>query len=504
MFRDETKSIMDRVDKVKKPKTASPPSERLDTQVTSEVMIKEFAGKKYLVPKLEDADNIFRPPDDIEEILREERFGTVPSTTVISNVARNPSPAHLELAKAYFFREFILPRESHGFNHLQMLNGMYRSAGVSDPISRVTEALSFLSISCRPGQSFLRTEANRAYGRAVQSVAKAVADPVGIRQDATLLSISLLSFAETFVSTSASEVVTHPHFQITSREHGIAQFHQAWGAHTGGALSIVRMRGVKEMTSSPVSLPLMIQTRLQNIIRNIFSCEPLDDPHEIFDPLLEKHLLASGFELQITMAGIGLRIPGLRFKALNLVREPMRPGLAAQLKALLTEIRQLEYELVTWSYRYLITRPERVFGYYHQLTENIENERAFPGHVFRYDNILTMNAWNTYRSYRVFNQMMIFNILERLIPPDLINSHPEMMECRDALRTIASDCCAAVPYALGYLDDLPLSNTPPQGIRISEPQGRFTPIDFLLPRSPTTSCTRSCTAKRFARIILGL
>jgi hypothetical protein len=279
-------------------------------------------------------------------------------------------------------------------------------------------------------------EAWNMYGSALILTQKASRDPVEAKSDNTLMAVMLLGLFETFTATEA--------------------MFPDWGPHTDGAVALVKLRG-KEMLDNPVSSKLLSAVCAQSVISQMSRCEPVK---EIFCDL-ENWGFSSGQDSQSIankLTVITTKIPDLRQKGKRLLQDhPMSWSTAYAISALMIELQNVDRELITWvldlpqSWRYTIL-PEGS-----QLNDS-SSEQLYPGSVHDYPDLWVSAQWNVYRTYRILCQSLIFNCLERLIPPAELKSTKEYFRATASLQRLANEICASVPFHLGHQSSIYIEN----------------------------------------------
>lgn len=369
-----------------------------------------------------------------------------------------------EIANAYFFRHFVVWKsERHSFCFYQILENAYRRTDAGSTLSVTTEALATMTLAKSPGNSSRRSDAAKSYARAVRSVGNAVADEARARENETLLSVILLSFAETIDAMITKHPSVRPRLSSAVSDADPPKFHlttagHSWGAHASGAYMILRMRGWKDVRSSQESMLLAAFVCVQNLVKAIYTAEPLDAS---WAPLEELKGRTGPYNTNADLSTVGLQIPRLRWRGSQLLRRPMCAGLSQELFALLADVRAVDLDLCAWI---TIGRPRLatfLAGYVHgPIGSDPMLEPAWPGAIYHHDNIQGIHAYNIFRAYRLFLHLLMFNILERLISPDLLQTHPEFVACQDTLQALVDEICGTVPCCLEYLDELHLSSSP--------------------------------------------
>lgn len=371
-----------------------------------------------------------------------------------------------EQASSYFFNRFTQWKAyKHSFGFFQILESSYMRADPTSTLAITTEALAMMTLAKSPGQMSRKAEAAKAYARAVRSVSSAVADCARVRENGTLFSVILLSYAENIDATIAKHPSVQPRFVCDPNEHSTCKSDRggvghSWAAHATGAHMILKMRGWKEIVSNRESLLLAALVCSQNLTKGIFRAEPHEDLDASWGPLREIKEQMGPFGSPANFCTIGLHIPMLRWRGSQILRKPMCPGLSHKLFQLLSDTRAVDLELRAWI---TIGRPRIehfIVGYFlGPVSDDPSQDLAWPGPIYRSDSI-GAHAHNILRTYRIFLQLLIFNILERLTPQDVLQTHPEFLACRETLQTLVNEICGTIPYCLGYMDQLPLSPSP--------------------------------------------
>lgn len=377
----------------------------------------------------------------------------------------SPNPALTwnvqERAKAHFFNQWAVFGNQHAFHLYDIQSQLYSRADVNDPIRATTDAIAMLTLSKQPGEQRVRQEAARAYSTAIRQVAGAVADPARMKEDQTLLSVILLGFAETIDITAASHPGFMPRYAGNPKDSQAIKFHHAWGAHAGGAERIAKARGLEDMTKSLNSMKLAGFVRMQTLHKQLFVAHPMDDVDDLWGPIGDFKGRIGSWSGHIELADIAIKLPSLRSRGLIACRKPMAPGVGAELMQVLADVRAVDAELEAWSAMMTTRKQYGIAGYYTEpLAEDVSLQRVWPGAVMNFDSLMVMNATNLYRTYRLFMGMLIFNILERLIEPSELQTHPEFTSCTKTIRNVVDEICGTVPYGTGSLQHIPLSPSP--------------------------------------------
>ena len=324
----------------------------------------------------------------------------------------------------------LIPQGIRGY--LEYLRPLYIDAKPSSPLFSATTAAALAVFSSKPGRKPLLNDARIMYGKAVQLMKEAIADPVEVGSDLTLMSVMLCGLFET----------------ITGDESSLPSF----GQHTDGAVALVKLRG-REMLNSPISKKLFSAVRAQMVITQTIRCQsivPLGDSIDNWQIPRTNYWESVANNLTTKT----MQVPSLRASAARLLRGPMTMQLARDILDLIKEAKRIDGEIAAWSldapellrYKIIGTSEEMGYvGYSERGTSEI-----YPGPVHAYSDLMIAVNWNSYRSSRVFCQTIILNCIERLVPPWERTITVDYRTTTRILQNLADEICASVPYHLGY------------------------------------------------------
>ena len=283
--------------------------------------------------------------------------------------------------------------------------------------------------------------ARRHHYLAVSRLKKAIADPIGARSDATLLSVLLLGFFETITCDGNSEAL--------------------YQHHTNGAIALVKLRG-EEILHEPVSVRLFNTVRVQMLISHINRCQPVEP-----FPSPTGEWTADGSTVDDISCNrlvvMFMKIPALRAIALQVLHEPMSSRVARRIQELMEAARNLDQQIAAWALEVPESWDCEIISVCETTMDNPRTAEFYPGPIYEYCDMWVATLWNKYRIGRIFCQSIILNCLERLVQPWKQPATPAFEAATNILQEMADGICSTVPFLLGYdaLPESPRSTTSP-------------------------------------------
>ena len=269
---------------------------------------------------------------------------------------------------------------------------------------------------------------------AVSRLKKAIADPLGARSDATLLSVLLLGFFETIA--------------------GDKESHALYQHHTNGAIALVKLRG-EEILHEPLSVRLFNTVRLQMLISHIHRCQPIEPfPSPTGDWTADGATVDDICFNRLVI--LSMKIPALRAIALQVLHEPMSSRIALGIRELMEAARHLDQQLAVWALEVPESWDCTTISVCETTMDNPRTAEFYPGPIYEYCDMWVANLWNKYRTGRIFCQSIILNCLERLVQPWKQPVTPEFEAANKILQEMTDGICSTVPVLLGF-DALPES-----------------------------------------------
>ncbi|KAF2101785.1 hypothetical protein NA57DRAFT_64483 [Rhizodiscina lignyota] len=367
-------------------------------------------------------------------------------------------PAGLEYsveaaATSFFFRNFVyLPLNSgSGRGYLEYLIPMYNQASSDSPLQLATHAVALSALGNYPGNSRLKVDARKAYGRALNKINEAIQDPLTAASDHSLMTILMFSLYEAVASTDKQPT--------------------AWSNHVDGAVALAKLRG-SDGWKTKESVGLFRAIRMCMLTSAIQRAKPVDEY-----PGPKGWTCDDNFEQNPAnrLAIISLDLPNLRRYAVDVVSQSPSLNKNAEIMHIMKMAQEVDGRLEHW----YLTLPED-WGHRTvrmQLEEPVDvfNAPQWQGPVHIYDDLFMANIINDYRVSRIFCQQIILNMSGALsdpAPETLITVHGMQQHAMYVARTMADDVCSSVPFHL-EIDLQPRARDSGQEIHAAEATGGY-------------------------------
>ena len=371
-------------------------------------------------------------------------------------------PRHIEACRGYL--ELLLP--------------LYTSADESSPLFSATSAVSMRTFAHKLGRRELDYHSKEAQLQAVRRIQQAVTNPKASNDDATLISIMLLGLFENMTATVESL--------------------PTWGKHAEGAAALVKHRG-NQMFQSNISRRLFWAVLAQLVINQIAKCKAMD-------PALSASTVSTLYPELLTMGNaanrltlLGLQIPALREAGTRCLQAQMSTAVAKDVYKLLQEAKEVDRALSGWPLELATSWKCKTTRIFACNLDEMEASDCYPRPVHVYYNLFVANIWNTYRGYRILCLMIIFNCIERLVPPSEREDYEDYSTTVATLREMVNGICASVPFHLGTEVPLPYSTAESVCLMSAED---FSRDEANLPRFPSDVGSHLRTSKRVGGFFL--
>ena len=355
------------------------------------------------------------------------------SSDTLRFIPRSLGEDYEKQALNFFLAEYVLlPRHVESIRgYMEFLIPIYMAAPKHSTVFPAISAtaLGSLAHKKRSNGPFWRSQI--LYVQACARLKEAVADPVSSRTDATLMAIFVLSIYDTMSTTRATSF--------------------AWGTHADGAAALVKHRG-DEIFSNPISRRPYWSVSSQTLINRTIKCEPIEpflDWTDLWSQPATIDLTESAAN-RLTM--MGCRLPALGHAAIEWLRTPMSANVLLKVLSLKRHALALDEYIAAWS----DTLPEswrvREVGSSETTEEQesvLEDWEFWPGPIHAYYDLWVANAWNFWRSYRLFCNYIIINCCERLHTHSELEKVPEYRAAKTKVQGLSDDICASVLFQLG-------------------------------------------------------
>ena len=335
-------------------------------------------------------------------------------------------------AFCFLFELISTPRHVvGGQGPLLALPQIYMNAKADSPIFSMTSAVSLLFFSRFHKSSVHRDLAEKSFGEAISRLRRAIGDPVAVRQDDTLMTMTLCGTWEAFRANIQSLAT--------------------WGEHSRGRFAVAQLRG-KEMQTNRTSQLLLRAILHDAIISKINQRLPVELPFEIDE---EPEYSLTGMQPPgHALSWIGVKIGDLRVRAWMLRAPTMTFELAQKIMALIQDAKTVDQDLIAWQKGLPESWGFEERRYADCADEKLMESEYWPGPVYSYYDFTTASSWSIWRAFRLYVNVIIFNCLERLVPPSECSRCKEYQRIVAILQEIVDDICYTLPFQQGLEDPL--------------------------------------------------
>lgn len=394
-------------------------------------------------------------------------------------------------ATAFFFRNYVyLPQKyGSGRGFLEYLIPMYSRAASDSSLSLVTHAVALSSLGNYPGNSSLKVNASKAYGKALIAVNESLRDARERTSDNTLLTILMFSLYEACYgqpkvggqSLSHHKYVSFEPFRSTQGRCDVAiarsklmseqeapvpstekKSGTAWSSHIEGAVALAKLRGADDWKSEesigifrairsgmvlvPHSPLSCTSTDVVQLTKAIQSATPVDE-----FPGPKGWLCDDDKETNHAnrLSIISLGLPNVRRYAQDVIAQTPGPQKDAELRYLIKMAQEIDGQFEHW----YLTLPDtwgcRTIRMQHTEPTDLYSSPQWVGPIHVYDDLFIANIINDYRISRIFCQKLILLVTAALSSPEEREAtvHVQRTAMYTA-RAMANDICSSVPFHL--------------------------------------------------------
>ena len=363
-----------------------------------------------------------------------------PNAHLLNLIPRPLPQIPSQQAVTYFFTEYTNPQRqielSRGY--LTYVLPLYNHSSSDSPLTVVVQALALVAFSSLPGRQNLRITARQTYGAAIGKMKAVIQDPVESLTNETLAAVMLFGLYESLACTRETML--------------------AWSSHIDGAIALIKRRGPLAF-EDPIFQRLCFSIRTQMIINCITRCRPLESGSGGPDWTLVSEACAADIinKLVVRM----MNIPRLRVIALQIMSWDKNETNADEILQLMRDTIDCDNDLVKWPSELPLGWTSSIQGFYEGFVEDPQSSESYPGYIDKYGDIWIANAWNMYRTARIFTRAITLNCIEWLnqTPWSIVAHDPsESITC---LRTLVDEICASVPWMIrAGTDGIPSAPSP--------------------------------------------
>ena len=343
-------------------------------------------------------------------------------------------------AISFFFTEYMDAQRqievSRGY--LTYILPLYNHSNSDTPLIAVVQALALVAFSSLPGRQNLRITARQTYGVAIRKMKAAIQDPVQSLANETLAAVMLFGLYESLACTRETML--------------------AWSSHIDGAIALIKRRGPAAF-EDPVFQRLFFSIRTQMIINCITRCRPLESgPGEPDWTMVTEACSADIInKLVIRM----MNIPRLRVIALQILSWDKSETNADEIIRLMRDTIDCDNDLARWPSELPLGWTSSIQGFQERFVEDPQFSESYPGYIDKYGDIWIANAWNMYRTARIFTRAITLNCIEWLSQTPWSAAAYDRSETITCLRTLVDEVCASVPWMIRAGNDgLPSVSSP--------------------------------------------
>jgi hypothetical protein len=156
------------------------------------------------------------------------------------------APTIEDRGTGFFVANYVLGMDGPSKGHLDYLVDMARGQTLDDGLLSSMKAVGLAGYAHAMHAPSLMKNARYQYVRALQSINKALRDPVGVKKDSTLLSIMILGIFETTTGTNRGSL-------------------KDWAEHINGAAAVIKLRGPTQI-ERPAGRRMLVQVAANQMI----------------------------------------------------------------------------------------------------------------------------------------------------------------------------------------------------------------------------------------------
>lgn len=309
--------------------------------------------------------------------------------------------------------------------YLEVAASMFDQAKEGSALRLATEAVAISAMANEPRQKHLRHLAARLYGRALAATQRAIKNPKEATSDATLLSILLFALYES----------------ISSSDHSMP----AWTKHIGGAVAIVKARGVEQF-ENPQSLSLFRCVRAQMLANAVQQHKPIDDfpgPKGWLSDLPDDTTGA----FKILECSIAL--PYFVSNAKSLIDREKTDESIKEVTKLLEQALETQQAFRNWEL-YMPSKwaPRSTASVSCTIDQDqIEDMEAWPGPMHTYEDVNVSSIRNNNRVNQMLCSSIVIDTL-RWLDPAGYTSDERYDNAKNRVQSLVDDICYSVPFHL--------------------------------------------------------
>lgn len=365
---------------------------------------------------------------DYKRCVSAERVATtLLSTTNDVFIQQRLCPGLEQEATTFFFVNFVLnargKETSRGF--LEVVIPMFETCCHGSALHLATRAVSVATIAQWPRHRHLAARSSQLYMSAVAAVQRDLQSPRSVSDNATLLTVLMLSLYES----------------ITSSQHSA----QAYSKHVDGAVAIVRARGICQLNDKESVLlfrAVRIQM-LQNAVQQRKAIPKFPGPRGWLSDM-EADESVAGKLLQYS-----IRMPDVLSRAKRVLARAQTPetisevvGLMHEAHAIQTSFAKWETRLPpAWEYRSVANVPSTLS------LDCVENIQTWPGVLHIYQDVHVACVRNNNRIGQILCASTFLDAMKWLDPIDF-GKHEAYAKMKGTLQALVDDVCYGVPFHL--------------------------------------------------------
>ncbi|KAF1843140.1 uncharacterized protein K460DRAFT_340939 [Cucurbitaria berberidis CBS 394.84] len=369
----------------------------------------------------------------------------IPNAPMLLNLSQSIE----DVAVAHFMSSYIPG------SHFDYLPAMYGQLSTEMVLTAAVHAASMASLGRELGQPSIMAMARRSYGKALQKMDCALADPSIAANDTTLISVLLLGLFEAMVWASPRT----PH---------------SWTAHTRGALALIKLRGPQQV-ETPVGRTLFVQ------VANIICVSSIQQKTRIPPELVALIKTAMHDECGAPRYGL-TRLTG---EVSNLMADIDEGGMTAE--EIIRATQSVDEKYVSFSK----SIPQSLK--YRAITINKPRPEVYNQTVYQYPSHRAAQLWNSYRMTRILLNEIIHGYAAYVSPC----SRAEIQDhATENVQQMAVEICASIPQFTNPLEfSVPLGRHFPSSAGlapVSKPESlslKASAASLLWPLSVTRSAS---------------
>ena len=151
---------------------------------------------------------------------------------------------------------------------------------------------------------------------------------------------------------------------------------------------------------------------------------------------------------------IGIEIASLRAQGWILKTASMTSETAQKVLKLLQNARAIDQDLLDWQLKLPQAWEYEEIKYTECQDEDLMDSFYYPGPAYAYYDFTTASSYNMWRAFRILVRVIIFNCLERLVPPSRYGCCREFQDTLAILQELVNGICFSLPFQLGLEDPI--------------------------------------------------